>query len=139
MSSSGSSTIFHSGLVKPNPNLSQASNAPQTQSPSESKPNQLGAEARHSFESEDSIALQKARASSSSPKEKSSIMSALDKARRKLSSSSSSKGHELPSSEAEFERLKEKEKEKERRKSEYERLGLNDKVKFGQGGMQMGN
>jgi hypothetical protein len=60
-------------------------------------------------------------------------MSALDKARHKLSSSS-----KLDSSEAEFERRKEIEVKKEERKAEYERLGLGNKVKFGQGGMQMG-
>jgi hypothetical protein len=60
-------------------------------------------------------------------------MSALDKARHKLSSSS-----KLDSSEAEFERRKEIEVKKEERKAEYERLGLGNRVKFGQGGMQMG-
>lgn len=67
---------------------------------------------------------------------KSPIMSAIDKVKDKLSGSKDK--DVLPSSEAEFDRLREKEREKERRKQEYERLGLADKTKFGQGGMQMG-
>ena len=75
--------------------------------------------------------LRAAMSSSRSP-----IMSVIDKVKDKLSGSKDK--DVLPSSSAEFDRLREKEREKERRNQEYERLGLADKTKFGQGGMQMG-
>ena len=67
---------------------------------------------------------------------KSPIMSAIDKVKDKLSGSKDK--DVLPSSEVKFDHLREKEREKERRKQEYERLGLADKTKFGQGGMRIG-
>jgi hypothetical protein len=64
------------------------------------------------------------------------MRSALDKAKRKMSIGSKDKDV-LAGSEEEYERQKQKEAEKQKRKEEYARLGLSDKVKFGQGGMQM--
>ncbi|OCL10643.1 hypothetical protein AOQ84DRAFT_211171 [Glonium stellatum] len=90
---------------------------------------------RSSFESVSTIEQQKSKAAMSSSK--SPIMSAIDKMKDKLSGSNNK--DTLPSSEAEFARLREKERGKERRKQEYERLGLAGKTKFGQGGIQMGS
>ena len=61
---------------------------------------------------------------------KSSLSSAMDKAKSKLSRRPS--GPEaLPNDEQDFQRQKAKALEKQRRKEEYERLGLDDRMKFG--------
>jgi hypothetical protein len=64
-------------------------------------------------------------ADSSAPK--STLRSALDKARRKLSSSDKDK-QILDGSEAEFERKKERDVALERRKKEEEKFGVRDRV-----------
>jgi hypothetical protein len=66
--------------------------------------------------------------SADSPAPKSTLRSALDKARRKLSFSSSSDKQILDGSEAEFERKKERDVALERRKKEEERFGVKDRV-----------
>lgn len=65
------------------------------------------------------------------------MRSAIDHAKHKLSLNKD-KRTELSGSEEEFQQAKAKEEEKQKRKEDYERLGLGNKVKFGQGGMQMG-
>ena len=65
--------------------------------------------------------------SADSPAPKSTLRSALDKARRKLSSSDKDK-QVLDGSEEEFERKKERDVVLERRKKEEERFGVKDRV-----------
>lgn len=74
------------------------------------------------------------------------MRSAFDKAKRKLFIGSRERDKGVHAgSEEEHEKLKKEEDdddeaETQTRKEEYERLGLGDKIKFGQpGGMQMGN
>lgn len=57
----------------------------------------------------------------------------MDKAKSKLSRRPSG-AETLPDDEQDFERQKAKEVEKQRRKEEYERLGLEDRTKFGMPG-----
>lgn len=64
------------------------------------------------------------------------LRSAFSSAKARLSPSSKGQGV-LAGSEEEYQKLKAKEEEKQKRNEEYERLRLGDKVKFGQGGMNM--
>lgn len=56
----------------------------------------------------------------------------MDKARSKVGSRSGAEV--LPNDEAEFAKAAEKQRRKEARKEEYERLGLKEKVQYGQPG-----
>ena len=64
---------------------------------------------------------------------KSSVERAMDKAKSKLGRRPSG-SEALPNDEQDFERQKAREVEKQRRKEDYERLGLDDRVKFGMKG-----
>jgi hypothetical protein len=77
-------------------------------------------------------------ASQSEPR-RSSVSSAVAKLKDKVSGKGKGKAgmDELAGDEEEFEKLKQKEKKKEERKEEYERLGLEKKVKLGSAGMQI--
>lgn len=59
---------------------------------------------------------------------KSSVSKVIDKARAKLSHRGSEM---LPDDEQDFERQRAKAEKNEQRKADYERLGLDDRVKFG--------
>jgi len=62
----------------------------------------------------------------------------FDKARTKLRHGSKDM-EELAGDEEEFERQRQKEIEQQKRKEEYEKLALNQKTKFGSGGMSFGS
>ena len=66
-------------------------------------------------------------------RQKSSVERAMDKAKSKLGRRPSG-SEALPNDERDFERQKAREVEKQRRKEDYERLGLDDRVKFGMKG-----
>ena len=65
--------------------------------------------------------------------QKSTVERAMDKAKSKLGRRPSG-SQALPNDEQDFERQKAREVEKQRRKEDYERLGLDDRVKFGMKG-----